>query len=102
MLGECQVNCEEYHTDAWTTTPEAKINMNSLPTISQDTTAYSGNQTWILSFLICSPNASVEVREVETNGKAGITVIPGENKPARPRQGNLDLTQTKILLGQVC
>jgi len=101
MLGECQANCEQYSTTTSYTLPEAKLNMASLPTISQDVADGLVNQTWSLSFLVCSPHPSFDAREVETDGQGGITVTPHRDESVRPRQGNLDPTQTKVLLGQV-
>lgn len=54
--------------------------------------------TSLVSILVCDPRATIESREVVADGSGRVNVVEG--KPL-VRQGNLHISQTKILLSKV-
>ena len=52
-----------------------------------------------LGFLVCKPNITIETREIRTQGSMTLQVQPlAEGASSYPRQGNLDWTQTSLLV----
>ena len=52
-----------------------------------------------LGFLVCKPNITIETREVRTQGSMTLQVQAlAEGASPYPRQGNLDWTQTSLLV----
>ncbi|KAI9568168.1 hypothetical protein HD554DRAFT_2172561 [Boletus coccyginus] len=52
-----------------------------------------------LGFLVCKPNITIETREIRTGGSVTLEVQPvTDDTPPYPRQGNLDWTQTSLLV----
>lgn len=52
-----------------------------------------------LGFLVCKPNITIETREIRTQGSMTLGVQPlADGTPPYPRQGNLDWTQTSLLV----
>ena len=52
-----------------------------------------------LGFLVCKPNITIETREIRTRGSMTLEVQPlADGAPPYPRQGNLDWTQTSLLV----
>ncbi|KAH8099629.1 hypothetical protein BXZ70DRAFT_942665 [Cristinia sonorae] len=50
-----------------------------------------------VAFLLCQPNAVIDTREVLHDGHGNLTVLD----TSYPRQGNLNETQTKVLLSNI-
>lgn len=90
-LARCLANC----TDNF---PAATFDLSGLPTIH--IVQHNFNRTlpdmsYELAFLICAPHTDFETREVRNDGLGRLTV---QNFSYPFRQGNLDPTQTNILL----
>ncbi|KAG6370754.1 hypothetical protein JVT61DRAFT_10956 [Boletus reticuloceps] len=52
-----------------------------------------------LGFLVCKPNLTIETREIRTQGSMTLEVQPlADGASPYPRQGNLDWTQTSLLV----
>ncbi|KAF8123406.1 hypothetical protein EV363DRAFT_1356345 [Boletus edulis] len=52
-----------------------------------------------LGFLVCKPNHTIETREIRTQGSMTLEVQPlADGASPYPRQGNLDWTQTSLLV----
>ncbi|KAH0825775.1 hypothetical protein J3R83DRAFT_8867 [Lanmaoa asiatica] len=52
-----------------------------------------------LGFLVCKPNITIETREIRTQGSMTLAVQPlADSASPYPRQGNLDWTQTSLLV----
>jgi len=52
-----------------------------------------------LGFLVCKPNITIETREIRTGGSMTLEVQPlADGAPPYSRQGNLDWTQTSLLV----
>ncbi|KAH7885583.1 hypothetical protein F5I97DRAFT_1417124 [Phlebopus sp. FC_14] len=51
-----------------------------------------------MAFLVCKPNPVIETREVRTVGSMTVEVQPPPSGQTYPRQGNLDFSQTALLM----
>lgn len=71
------------------------VNFTDVPSMSFS----SIGADYDIGFLVCKPNITVETREVRTQGSMTLEVQPlAEGTSPYPRQGNLDWTQTSLLL----
>jgi hypothetical protein len=78
-----QLDYPESHSEAIATT---YMDLSSIPTLKFPT----GN---VLAFLLCSPNVSIQTRQVWATGNGNLQL----GKP-QPRQGNIDFYQANYLL----
>ncbi|KAG8716898.1 hypothetical protein FRC09_015044 [Ceratobasidium sp. 395] len=80
----------------------AKIDLTDVPIQKFTSTENLGSSTAPMSLdvgvLVCDPRASIETREVRMDGSGGINVI--EDGRTFVRQGNLQITQTRLLLAK--
>ena len=58
------------------------------------------NVTWQITYLICTPGAQLETREIENGAQSTLTVLPSPSSPLA-RQNKLESTQTNLLLSGV-
>ncbi|KAG8777749.1 hypothetical protein FRC12_000230 [Ceratobasidium sp. 428] len=81
----------------------SKIDLTGIPTQKFTSTKSPGSVNPVdmsldVGVLVCDPRASVETREVRMDGSGGINVI--EDGRTFVRQGNLQITQTRLLLAK--
>jgi hypothetical protein len=69
--------------------PNIPVDLTSIPTLKYPT----GN---VLAFLLCSPRASIQTRQIWATGNGNLTL----GKPQR-RQGNIDFLQANYLLSMI-
>jgi hypothetical protein len=58
------------------------------------------NVTWQITYLICTPGAHIETREIRSDGQGALTVLPSPSSPL-VRQNNLERAQTNLFLSGV-
>ncbi|KAG9090136.1 hypothetical protein FRC07_012177, partial [Ceratobasidium sp. 392] len=81
----------------------ARIDLTGIPTQKFTSLKPSGlnvntSLTLDVGILVCDPRASIETREVRMDGSGGINVV--EDGRTLVRQGNLQVSQTKLLLAK--
>jgi hypothetical protein len=72
------------------------FNLRSIPTID----IVVDSVTWQITYLLCTPGAQLETREIESGAQSTLTVLPSPSSPLA-RQNNLESTQTNLLLSGV-
>ena len=71
------------------------VNLTDIPSMSFS----SVGAEYKISFLVCKPNITIETREIRTQGSMTLEVQPlADGALPYPRQGNLDWTQTSLLV----
>lgn len=88
-LSRCVETCQSFVS--------VDINLSGLPTLRVTHANFNRSlpdMVYDMAFLICSPNAVYETREVRNDGHGRLTVL---DKSYSLRQGNLDPTQTNIM-----
>ena len=68
------------------------VDLSSIPTLK---VTVNGGEN-ILAFLLCSPNISIQTRQVSATGNGNLTL--GKHQPT---QGNIDLLQANYLLSNI-
>ncbi|KAG8710515.1 hypothetical protein FRC11_004439 [Ceratobasidium sp. 423] len=102
VMGWLMVRCKSCPPPA-VDSSYSTINMSGIPTQEYHGVRRTAVEnvtepvTTEFSILMCDPRLSVETREVRLDGSGKITVMEGSGLT---RQGNLHLTQTRLLVGQ--
>ncbi|KAI0075492.1 hypothetical protein K474DRAFT_1676366 [Panus rudis PR-1116 ss-1] len=86
-------------TDCSNISNEMSLNFTGIPTLDLDVTIFSGKVVkYATAYLLCSPHATIQTREIRNDGKGRLTIL---DTPITPPQGNLHPAQTYALLTNV-